>query len=619
MILPDLSRLSARMQRVARKLLPFLAWTGRVDRTTLRADLMAGLTGAAVVPPQGVAFALIAGLPPVYGLYAAMVPPVVAGLFGSSMHLVSGPTTAISIVVFSTLSPLAAPGSAEYVQLALTLAFLAGLIQLALGLGRLGLLTNFVSHSVVVGFTAGAAILIATSQLKNFFGVEIPAGESFLHTWEDFLAQLDAINPSAVAVGGTALVTTLLVSMWRRTWPAMLIGLVAASLVAALIGPALHDVPLVGELPRELPPLSAPSLTLGTFSKLSTGALAIAMLGLVEAVSIARAVALKSGQRIDSNQEFIGQGLANTVGSFFSAYPSSGSFTRSGINHAAGARTPLSALFAALALIAVLLAIAPLAAWLPIPAMAGLLFLVAARLIDLHHVRTIARTSRREAAVLGATFLATLFVELEFAIYLGVLLSLVLYLLRTSRPNIITLVPDDEDPLRAMMPVSARPECPQLKLIRVDGSLFFGAVDHVQQTLQTIRDTVPVQRHVVIVGGGINFLDVAGAEMLVQEAEAQRHIGGGLYIAKAKGEVCRTLLRGGYIERFDDRHVFPSKAAAISTLVPRLDNGICRECTVRLFRECAQRPAPPLPEAHSADAETPETEPATGSAGTTAS
>jgi SulP family sulfate permease len=163
----DLLQLLFHAQRATRKLLPFLAWTGRVDRATLRNDLQAGLTGAAVVLPQGVAFALIAGLPPVYGLYAAMVPPMIAGLFGSSLHLVSGPTTALSIVVFSTLSPLAEPGSAEYIQLALTLAFLAGVVQLALGLGRLGLLTNFVSHSVVVGFTAGAAILIATSQLKK--------------------------------------------------------------------------------------------------------------------------------------------------------------------------------------------------------------------------------------------------------------------------------------------------------------------------------------------------------------------------------------------------------------------------------------------------------------------
>ncbi len=595
MLHSDLVQLAKRARRAMRALLPFLAWSGRVDRGTLRADLQAGLTGAAVVLPQGVAFALIAGLPPVYGLYAAMVPPVIAGLFGSSLHLVSGPTTALSIVVFSTLSPLAEPGSAEYVQLALTLAFLAGVVQLALGLGRLGLLTNFVSHSVVVGFTAGAAILIATSQLKNFFGVHIPAGESFLHTWEDFLVQLDVINWFAVVVGASAVTVTLGVMLWRRTWPAMLIGLVFASLVSAILGPETHQIPLVGELPRELPPLSSPSLTLGSFSKLSTGALAIAMLGLVEAVSIARAVALKSGQRIDSNQEFIGQGLANTLGSFFSAYPSSGSFTRSGINHAAGARTPLSALFAAVALVVVLLAIAPLAAWLPIPAMAGILFLVAARLVDLHHIRTIVRTSHREAAVLGTTFLATLFVELEFAIYLGVLLSLVLYLLRTARPKIVTLVPDTDDPLRAMLPVSSRPECPQLKLIRIDGSLFFGAVDHVQQALQAIRDTLPLQRHVVIVGGGINFLDVAGAEMLVQEAEAQRRIGGGLYIAKANGEVCRTLLRGGYIDRFEDRHVFSSKATALSTLVPRLDQATCRECRIRLFRECTSHPAPTPP------------------------
>ena len=200
------SRLTTGRRQRLRKLLPFLRWWGFVGLDTLRSDVVAGLTGAVIVLPQGVAFAMIAGLPPEYGLYTAIVPPVVAALFGSSLHLVSGPTTAISIVVFSTLSPLADPGSAEFIRLALTLTFLAGLFQLAFGLARLGVLVNFVSHSVVVGFTAGAAILIASSQLKHVFGLHLPSGTSFLGAWKDLLSEIHHMNPYVLVVAVITLV-----------------------------------------------------------------------------------------------------------------------------------------------------------------------------------------------------------------------------------------------------------------------------------------------------------------------------------------------------------------------------------------------------------------------------
>src|SRR3989344_4866558 len=500
------------------RLLPFLRWWPRVNRNTLKADLVAGFTGAVIVLPQGVAFALIAGLPPVYGLYTAMVPPIIAALFGSSRHLISGPTTAISIVVFATVAKFAEPGSAEFIQMALTLTFLAGVYQFVLGLARMGTLVNFVSHSVVVGFTAGAAILIATSQLKHFFGVSIPAGESFLHTWQDLFRQFHDINLYVTLVAAVTLAAGILLMLFKPRWPGLLIAMILGSLVALLLGDVKHGVALVGELPQQLPPFSMPDLSLKSLKALGSGALAIAMLGLVEAVSIARSVALKSGQRINGNQEFIGQGLANIVGSFFSSYASSGSFTRSGINYAAGAVTPLAGIFAAIALALIVVTIAPLAAHLPIAAMAGILLIVAYRLIDFHHIASIVRTSKRETAVLLTTFLATLFVELEFAIYVGVMLSLVIYLMRTSRPGIVARVPDPGAANRHMVTDAKLPECPQLKIVRIDGSLFFGAIDHVQETLHRFQVETPGQKHMLIIGNGINFIDIAGAELIAQEA-----------------------------------------------------------------------------------------------------
>ena len=329
---------------------PFLVWLRFTTRESIKADFQAGLTGAVIVLPQGVAFATIAGLPPEYGLYTAMVTPVVAALFGSSFHLVSGPTTAISIVVFSAISHHAQPGSPEFVTLALTLTFLAGVYQLVFGLARMGVLVNFVSHTVVIGFTAGAAILIATSQLKHITGIPVPKGESFLHTWMDLYNGMGDINLYLVMIALLTLFTAILVRKLAPRLPSLLIGMIAGSLLAVFLKQFTDDISLVGEIPAHLPPLSSPEFSLQTFKMLAPEAFAVALLGLIGAVSISRAVATRSSQRIDASQEFIGQGLSNIVGSFFSSYAGSGSFTRSAVNYGAGAKTPLSAIFSALIL-----------------------------------------------------------------------------------------------------------------------------------------------------------------------------------------------------------------------------------------------------------------------------
>ncbi|HJX19137.1 MAG TPA: SulP family inorganic anion transporter, partial [Acidiferrobacterales bacterium] len=347
---------------------------------------------------------------------------------------------------------------------------------------------------------------------------------------------------------------------------------------------------VVGQLPQHLPPLSMPDLHLAALKQLGSAALAIAMLGLVEAVSIARSVAAKSGQRIDGSQEFVGQGLANVVGSFFSSYASSGSFTRSGLNFAAGAVTPLSAMFAALTLVLIVLLVAPLAAHLPIAAMAAVLLVVAWRLIDFHHIKTILTTSKRETSVLLTTFFATLFVELEFAIYVGVMLSLIIYLMRTSQPAVIARVPDPGSPNRHLVTDPALPECPQLKIVRIDGSLYFGAVDHVQEQLHHINEQSPRQKHLLLIGNGINFVDIAGAELLAAEARNRRARGGGLYLVKIKEEACNTLRKGGFRDLIGPENIFQTKTDAIETVFRRLDPDICAHCDKRIFLECGQAP-----------------------------
>nr|MBS0020321.1 sulfate permease [Gammaproteobacteria bacterium] len=578
-------------KEILRRVLPFLSWGSELNRQTVRADLVAGATGALVVLPQGVAFATIAGMPPQYGLYAAMVPAIVAALFGSSRHLVSGPTTAASLVLFSVLSTLAEPGTADYVRLALTLTFMVGMVELAMGLARLGFLTTFISHSVVIGFTAGAAILIASNQLKHFFGLQIPEGLHFYEILVHAAQHVVDIHPYVTVVGVSTLIAGVLVKRYVPQVPYMLAALIVGSLAATMLntafGQAMTHIKTVGALPATLVPLSAPDLSLATIKALAPAVLAVTLFALTEAVSISRSLAARSGQVINGSQEFIGQGLSNIVGSFFSAYVATGSFNRSAVNYESGAKTPLAAVFAGALLVLVVILVAPLVRYLPNAAMAGILFLVAWGLIDFHHIHRTLQTSRAESVVLGATFLATLFLELEFAILLGVLLSLVVYLGRTSRPKVRVRVPDPRDPRRLFTSDPTLPECPQLKLVRIDGSLFFGAVDYVRERLRRLARTHPDQKHLLILARSINFVDVAGAELLAEEARERRAMGGRLYLHQVKEITCETLKRGGYQEDIGPENVFKSKHDAIATIFKQLDKTICARCDKRIFTECA--------------------------------
>ncbi len=575
------------------KLLPFLRWWPQVGKASLKADGLAGLTGAIIVLPQAVAFAIIAGLPPEYGLYAAMVPTILAALFGSSLHLVSGPTTAISIIVFASASPLAEPGSAQFISLVLTLTFLAGVFQLLMGLARMGALVNFISHTVIIGFTAGAAILIASSQIKNFLGLEIPRGAHFHEVLAHTATHLGDIQPYVAAVGLVTLITGIAAKRFLPRLPYMIIAIVAGSLFAAVLnqlyGEAQTGIRTVGALKVGLPPLSLPDFSPTAIKQTIFPALIITILALTEAVAIARSVAIKSGQTIDSNQEFIGQGLSNIFGSFFSSYASSGSFNRSGVNYGAGARTPLAAVFSAVFLLLIVLLVAPLVAYLPVTAMAGVLFQVAWGLIDFHHISEILQRHRKETVVLAVTFFGTL-VDLEKGIFLGIIVSLIFYLYRTSRPSMRPLAPiasEKYNPNRKFIDVGAdAPGCPQMEMVRMEGSIFFGAVEHVQQTLKQIDERDPQKKHVMIFSRAVNFIDLAGAEMLAAEAKRRQAIGGGLYLVGAQPGFKAMLREGGHIEHVGQENIFANKGVAIATVYPRLDSEICRTCTARIFTEC---------------------------------
>ncbi len=570
-----------------RGVFPFLTWMPLVNRRSLGSDLSAGLTGAIVVLPQGVAFATIAGMPPEYGLYAGIIPAIVAALFGSSWHLVSGPTTAASLVLFSSLSALAEPGSADYVKLALTLAMMVGLLELALGLFRLGSIVNFISHSVVIGFTAGAGVLIAANQIKNYFGLPIPRGAHFSDIFIYLFTHLSAISWAVAGVATTTLLSGILVRRYLPKVPYMIVAILAGSLLSvALNFWFAAGIPTVGALPASLPPLSAPSFDPAVWKQLASPALAVTLFALTEALSISRALAVRSGQHINGNQEFIGQGLSNVAGSFFSAYVATGSFNRSGLNFDSGAKTPLAAIVAGAALALIVVLVAPFAAYMPNAAMAGVLMLVSYGLIDQHHIRQILKTSRAESAVLLVTFFSTLFLELQEAIFAGVLLSLLLYLNRTSHPKTSIRVPDPDHASRKFITNLALPECPQLRIVRIDGSLFFGAVNYFQETLRTYEQEHPEQKRLMIEMSGVNFVDIAGAEALAQEAKRFRKRGGALYLLNTKASVTETLHQGGYDAEIGPANFFHSKTQALRNIYPQLDHDICKSCKQHVFIEC---------------------------------
>lgn len=411
--------------------LPFSKWLPEYKNPgIIRADVLAGLTGAIVVMPQGIAFALLAGMPPQYGLYAAMVPCLIAALFGSSRLMVTGPANAISLTTMALIAPLALPESNTYVTYVLTLSFLVGIIQLVLGFSKAGQWVEKVPHSVIVGFTVGAAILIINSQLGTLLGISIPKGKSVIETMS---AVMTASLSHQLEIYTLALVlfTLVAIRLWRplnRFVPAMLVAVIMGSIAAALLEAFLPDTVIfkrVQEIPGAFPPISSPDLSGETLQKLFSAALIMTLLASTEAMAIARAIALKTKDQFNANQEFIGQGLANVCGSFFSAYPASGSFNRSGVNLASGAKTPLSAICAAVFLLVLLAFVSPLAKHIPYVVIAALLLVVAWNLIDIKQIRHEIHMGVQEWIPMLVTGIATITIPLEWAILGGILTSVV--------------------------------------------------------------------------------------------------------------------------------------------------------------------------------------------------
>ncbi|MES2282350.1 MAG: SulP family inorganic anion transporter [Pseudomonadota bacterium] len=590
-------------------------WVKRVSRDTLRADALAGLLGAVLVLPQGIAFATLAGLPPEYGLYTAVIPCIIAALFGSSWHVMSGPTNANSLALFAMLSPLAFAFSPAYIQLALVVTIMVGIMQWLIGTLRLGSLANFISPAALFGFTSGAALLIAVYALPDLMGLAPAAEHGAAGVLKHVLSQAMHAQPAALLVAAVTAIVAFGVRRLRPNWPYMLMGLAVATAGTMLW---LHLTPnpvspvqalrTVGALSTPWPKFELPRISWAAVPDLLGLAFALTIVALGQAISIAKAVAARSGQRIDANREFRGQGLSNIVGGFFSCYVSCGSMNRSMPNLQAGARTPLAAVFSALLLLGLVAMSSSLLARIPMAALAALLMLVAISLLDIPRWKQLFSLSRTEFAVAFATMVATVTIRLEMAILLGTLLSLMSFLYRTSKPAMRTMgfdgwgaerqfvvIDDVPHPPPGASPqpeLRALPECPQLKLLRMEGEVYFGATQHVADTLHALRNAPSVQKHLLVMGKSMNFIDLAGAELWEAELNARRAIGGDLYFHRPRPEVIAMWQTTGFTRLLGPEHQFPDKRTAIATIFPKLDPHICRACTARIFWECKSVPPP---------------------------
>ncbi len=584
-------------------------WLAEVTPATLRADAQAGLLGALLVLPQGIAFAALAGLPPAMGLVAAALPCAVAALGGSSRHVMSGPSNATALALGAMLVPLVAGDASLLVPLALALTLLVGLMQTGLAVARLGALANFISPSVMLGFTTGAAALIAWYALAGMMGAT--GRTTPPQAWQH------GLSAAALGVGGVTLAAAAAGRRWWRRGPYLLVALA----LGVVVGWALTRYPLAGDTPLRVgsPPSAWPQwrwpwadaarlVPLG--SPLLQAALALAIVALGQAMALAKMLAARSGDALDANRECLGQGLANLASACTGGLVICGSLNRSMPNLEAGARTPLAAVTSAFFLVALVAVAGPVLAWIPLAGVGALLLVVAWSLFDVPAWRNLWRDERSEFAIATVTALATLLVRLEIAVLAGVLLSLVVYLYRSARPALRTMGFDRQDPGRHFVvlgpvgapagsaPAGALPECPQLKLLRMEGSVWFGAVAYVADRLRALRIRATAspegQRHLLVMAKSMNTIDLAAAELWETERVKRVELGGALYFHRPRPQVLGLWQHIGFLQRLGAGHVFHSKRQAIATIVPTLDDDVCRRCTVRVFEECAWRPGAPI-------------------------
>ena len=539
---------------------PALEALRRYTARDARADLIGGLSVAAVAVPQAMAYAMIAGLPAEYGLYTAIVMTAVGALFDSSRQLINGPTNAISIALLGAIGGFASP--AEAAQAAVLMAFLIGAIQLAISLARLGDLTRYISHSVIVGFTLGASVLLVLDQLKNLLG-QSSVGDVHAHFAVRFwrsLAEGGAIHGPTLWIGAASIALVLVLRLLKRLlgWPLLpefLLTVVAMAAATAALGLDRQGVAVVGDIPTRLPRPSLPRLEFDWIHDLSSSALAIGLLGLLEAISMAKAIAAVTRQKLDLNQQCLSEALANLAGSAFSCMPGSGSLTRSAINQQAGARTQWAGVISAAAVALTMATLGGYARFIPRSALAALLMLTAVRMVNVRELRFHLRASRFDAAILVTTAVAALAISIEFCVLIGVIMSFLLAVPRAGHMLLTEFVESGGDHVRERLPEDPAPD--EVLVFGLEGEMFFGSAVSLDSHFDTIRSRVTDRTRVIVLRlKRARTPDAVGLLALEQLVDDLRARGVHVLLAGVRKDLHRRLERCGLLARLAAEDVF---------------------------------------------------------------
>jgi SulP family sulfate permease len=546
------------------RLLPFLAWLPKVNRSSLRVDAVAGVTVALVAIPQSLAYAQLAGLPPFYGLYAALVPTLIGALFGSSAQLSTGPVALTSLLTAASIASLGSVDAHQYVAYAVTIALLSGLFQLAFGLMRLGVLMNLLSHPVLMGFVNAAAILITLSQIPSLLGAAPPATGHIISDAWFVLADAGHAHARSALFGVTALALLVAFRRYAPKWPGIL--MVAGTLTAASWYSGYADTggKVVGEIPHGLPSFLLPAFDWDTWVRLLPASFVVAVISFMEAMSSAKIAAIKTATKWDENQELIGQGLAKIAAAVCQTMPVSGSFSRSALNLAGNAQTGIASIVCAACVLLTILFFTPLLRHLPQPVLAAIIVMALTGLINVRSLRNAWRASRDDALAAGLTFLTTLAFapQIQNGIFTGIFISLALFIYRRMRPSVSVLAPGGED-----VPPQLRGA---LGVVRFDASLVFVNASYFEDAVMRLEQECPGLRFILISARAINRLDASGVEVLSSLVTELGRKGIRVVFSAVNQDVRAVLQSTGLDSRIGAGNFFEDDDRAMQALVGSL-------------------------------------------------
>lgn len=532
----------------------------------LRRDVLAGLTVAVVEVPQAMAYAVIAGVPPQYGLYTSIIQGVIGGLLSSSNHITSGPTNTQALLVASAVTRLADPADAPqlYLQLVTMLALLKGLMLLVMAVARFGDLLRYVSRSVIVGLSAGAGVLIIAGQLAPFLGIVVDEKSRWpgvIGTLRDLLPRLGEAQFWPAALGCVSLAVILVARLVSPLAPGSLLAVLVGGAIVAATG-AVAGPHVLGALPAALPSIALPLANLDQIRSLLPGAAALAVVGIVETVAIAKTLGGRTGERVSADQEFFSQGMGNAVSAFFQCMPGSASFSRSALDLAAGAQTRFATVFNATFVAAIFLLFGGLARHIPTATLAAVLIVIAVGLIDWPTLRRIGRTSRGDLAVAVVTFAATLLAPLEYAVFIGIFLNIALYLRRASKLHLAEVVPTAGGPFLER-PILDRSGERQVVFLQLEGELFFGVADELQDQLAAVQRSGA--RVVILRLKRTHSIDATVLHVLETFAAEMRRRGGHVLLCGVRDELMRRLKGYGLIDQLGRENVFAASIGVWSS------------------------------------------------------